>query len=53
METSEVLRYWLVGFFMWFIVLIIVNYIKEVRGIINNGNILTDGRCFKTVDKIS
>ena len=53
METLEVLRYWLVGFFMWFIVLIIVNYIKEVRGIINNGNILTDGRCFKTVDKIS
>ena len=35
------------GFFMWFIVLIIVNYIKEGKGIINNGNILTDGRCFK------
>ena len=47
METLEVLRYWLVVFFMWFIVLIIVNYIKEVKCIINNGNILTDGRCFK------
>ena len=47
METLEVLRYWLVVFFMWFIVLIIVNYIKEVKGIINNGNILTDGICFK------
>ena len=47
METLEVLRYWLVIFFMWFIVIIIVNYIKEVKGIINNGNILTDGRYFK------
>ena len=47
METLEVLRYWLVVFFMWFIVLIIVNYIKEVKGIINNGNILIDGRSFK------
>ena len=47
METLEILRYWLVVFFMWFIVLIIVNYIKEIKGIINNRNILTDGRCFK------
>ena len=47
METFEVLRYWLVVFFMWFIVLIIVNYIRETAAINNNGNILTDGRCFK------
>ena len=47
METLEVLRYWLLVFVIWFIVLIIVNHIKEVSDIINNGNILTDGRCFK------
>ena len=47
METLEVLRYWLIVFFMWFIVLIIANLIREVKGTINNGNILTDGRCFK------
>ena len=47
METFDIFRYWLVLFFMWFIVLIIVNYIREAGAIINNGNILTDGRCFK------
>ena len=47
MEKIDVLRYWLLVFVIWFIVLIIVNHIKEVSGIIKNGNILTDGRCFK------
>ena len=47
METLDILRYWLLVFVIWFIVLIIVNHIKEVSGIINNGNILSDGRCFK------
>ena len=47
MDTFDILKYWLVMFFIWFFVIIILNHIKEVSGIINNGNILTDGRCFK------
>ena len=47
MDTIDVLKYWLTVFFIWFFVIIILNYVKEVKGIINNGNILTDGRCFK------
>ena len=47
METFEIFRYWLIVFIIWFVVLIIINYIKETAAIINNGNILNDGRCFK------
>ena len=47
METFEVFKYYLLIFFMWVVVLIIVNLIRETYAIINNGNTLTDGRCCK------
>ena len=47
METIEIIKNWLLIFIIWFIALIIVSWIKAVEGIINNGNILTDGRCIK------
>ena len=47
METLEVMKYWVLLFLIWFFALIVVGWIKGIQGIINNGNILTDGRCFK------
>ena len=47
METFEIFRYWLMVFIIWLVVLTIISYIRETAAIINNGNILTDGRCFK------
>ena len=44
METIEIIKNWLLLFIIWFLALIIVSWIKGVEGIVNNGNILTDGR---------
>ena len=47
METIEVIKNWVLLFLIWFFALIVVGWIKTIQGIINNGNILTDGRCFR------
>ena len=47
METIDIVKYYLILFFMGVIAIITVNLIRETEGIINNGNILTNGRCYK------
>ena len=47
MDTFEIFKCYLLGFFMWHIILIIDHLTRKTDAIINNGNILTDGRCYK------
>ena len=51
METSKIINNWLVVFIIWFVALIILHGIRLTQGIVNNGNILTSGKCYRGCNK--
>ena len=47
MNGFDIMKRLLILFFIFVIMIIITNLIKETHCIINNGNILSDGRCYR------
>ena len=47
METSEIIKNWVIVFIIWFVIILIVGWVKSTIGIVNNGNIWTSGKCYR------